>query len=39
MVKVTAIYTYYPHKWLEYLNEARWRVTLEPEELGDVAAD
>jgi hypothetical protein len=26
--------TYYRHQSLEYINEAKWRVTLEPEELA-----
>ena len=31
--------TYFRHQSLEYINEATWKVTLEPEELGEVAAD
>ena len=30
---------FFRHQSLEYINEATWKVTLEPEELGNVAAD
>jgi hypothetical protein len=31
--------TYFRQQSLEYINEATWKVTLVPEELGEVAAD
>jgi hypothetical protein len=31
--------TYSSCQSLEYINEATWKVTLEPEELGEAAAD
>jgi len=29
--------TYFRHQSLEYINEATWKVTLEPSELGEAA--
>jgi hypothetical protein len=31
---ITVFSTYFRHQSLEYINEAIWRVTLEPEELA-----
>jgi hypothetical protein len=39
MAWIRAYYSYSRHLSLEYINGARRRVTVEPKELGDVAAD
>jgi len=31
--------TYFRHQSLEYINAGTWKVTLEPDELGEMATD
>jgi len=38
MLPVHFYSTYFRHQSLEYINAGTWKVTLEPEELGEVAS-